>query len=103
MTDYHPGLEGVIATESSISDINGQKGILSYRGYSIEELAELACQLGFGDVAQHETDVDTLLQLLFSQCVEGKISQFVRSNFQISPNQHWAEQWSLVSAAIMQK
>jgi TetR/AcrR family transcriptional regulator len=35
--------------------------------------------------------------------VEGKISQFVRSNFQISPNQHWAEQWSLVSAAIMQK
>ena len=40
MTDYHPGLEGVIATESSISDINGEKGILSYRGYSIEELAE---------------------------------------------------------------
>ena len=40
MTDYHPGLEGVIATQSSISDINGEKGILSYRGYSIEELAE---------------------------------------------------------------
>ena len=40
MADYHPGLEGVIATESSISDINGEKGILSYRGYSIEELAE---------------------------------------------------------------
>ena len=40
MTDYHPGLEGVIATKSSISDINGKKGVLSYRGYSIEELAE---------------------------------------------------------------
>ena len=40
MTDYHPGLDGVIATESSISDIDGKKGILSYRGYSIEELAE---------------------------------------------------------------
>ncbi len=40
MTDYHPGLDGVIATESSISDIDGGKGILSYRGYSIEELAE---------------------------------------------------------------
>ena len=39
MTDYHPGLDGVIATESSISDIDGKKGILSYRGYSIEELA----------------------------------------------------------------
>ena len=40
MTDYHPGLDGVIATESSISDIDGDKGILSYCGYSIEELAE---------------------------------------------------------------
>ena len=40
MTDYHPGLDGVIATESSISNIDGKKGILSYRGYSIEELAE---------------------------------------------------------------
>ena len=40
MTDYRPGLDGVIATESSISDINGKKGILSYRGYSIEELAQ---------------------------------------------------------------
>ena len=40
MTEYHPGLDGVIATESSISDIDGEKGILSYRGYSIEELAE---------------------------------------------------------------
>lgn len=40
MTDYHPGLDGVIATESSISDIDGAKGVLSYRGFSIEELAE---------------------------------------------------------------
>ena len=40
MKEYHPGLEGVIATESSISDINGEKGILSYRGYSIEDLAK---------------------------------------------------------------
>ena len=40
MTDYCPGLDGVIATESSISNINGKKGILSYRGYSIEELAQ---------------------------------------------------------------
>tara|TARA_Y100001970_G_scaffold262842_1_gene347611 strand:+ start:297 stop:1442 length:1146 start_codon:yes stop_codon:yes gene_type:complete len=40
MTEYHPGLDGVIATESSISDIDGGKGILSYRGYSIEDLAQ---------------------------------------------------------------
>ena len=37
---YSPGLVGIIATESSVSNINGRKGILSYRGYSIEELAK---------------------------------------------------------------
>ena len=40
MVDYRPGLDGVIATQSSISDIDGKNGILSYRGYSIEELAK---------------------------------------------------------------
>ncbi len=33
------GLEGVTAAESSICFIDGQKGILSYRGYDINELA----------------------------------------------------------------
>ncbi len=40
MSDYLPGLAGVPATKSNISDIDGEKGLLSYRGYSIEELAE---------------------------------------------------------------
>ena len=34
------GLEGVPVTNSSICDIDGQKGNLLYRGYSIEELAQ---------------------------------------------------------------
>lgn len=40
MSDYLPGLAGVPATESNISDIDGANGILSYRGYPIEELAK---------------------------------------------------------------
>jgi citrate synthase len=40
MSDYLPGLAGVPATESNISDIDGVNGILSYRGYPIEELAK---------------------------------------------------------------
>jgi citrate synthase len=40
MSDYLPGLEGVPATRSNISDIDGEKGILAYRGYPIEQLAE---------------------------------------------------------------
>jgi len=40
--EYIPGLAGVPATESKISCIDGQKGILSYRGYDIQELAEFS-------------------------------------------------------------
>lgn len=40
MNEYVPGLEGVPATKSNISFIDGDQGILSYRGYPIEVLAE---------------------------------------------------------------
>ncbi len=52
MSEYLPGLAGVPATKSNISDIDGEKGILSYRGYRIEELAE------------HSTFEETALLLL---------------------------------------
>ena len=35
-----PGLAGIPAAESTISFVDGQKGLLEYRGYRIEELAE---------------------------------------------------------------
>lgn len=38
--EYKPGLEGIPAAQSSISYVDGQKGILEYRGIPIEELAE---------------------------------------------------------------
>ncbi|HPF15585.1 MAG: citrate synthase [Planctomycetes bacterium] len=38
-TELVPGLAGIPAAESSISFINGQEGLLSYRGIRIEELA----------------------------------------------------------------
>ena len=52
MSEYLPGLAGVPATKSNISDIDGEKGILSYRGYPIEELA------------RHSTFEETTLLLL---------------------------------------
>ena len=39
-TSYAKGLEGVIAAESQICQIDGANGKLYYRGYSIEDLAE---------------------------------------------------------------
>jgi citrate synthase len=38
--EYRPGLEGVPATQSSISYVDGKEGILEYRGIRIEELAQ---------------------------------------------------------------
>ena len=52
MSDYLPGLEGVPATRSNISYINGEEGILAYRGYPVEQLAE------------HSTFEETTLLLL---------------------------------------
>ena len=38
--ELRPGLDGVPATQSAICDIDGQKGLLTYRGFPISELAE---------------------------------------------------------------
>ncbi|MDX1977563.1 MAG: citrate synthase [Pseudanabaenaceae cyanobacterium bins.68] len=38
--DYKPGLEGIPATESNISFVDGKQGILEYRGINIHELCE---------------------------------------------------------------
>lgn len=39
MQDYFPGLAGIPAAKSKISSVDGQQGILEYRGIPIEELA----------------------------------------------------------------
>lgn len=38
--EYRAGLEGIPATQSSISFVDGQRGILEYRGIPVEELAQ---------------------------------------------------------------
>lgn len=38
--EYRAGLEGIPATQSSISFVDGQRGVLEYRGIPIEKLAE---------------------------------------------------------------
>jgi citrate synthase len=38
--EYLPGLAGVPATKSNISSIDGERGVLAYRGYDIMELAQ---------------------------------------------------------------
>lgn len=42
MSKFKKGLEGIIALETEISYIDGEKGILEYRGHRIDKLAELS-------------------------------------------------------------
>lgn len=43
MTEYAKGLEGVIANESALSNVEGKDGRLSYLGYHIDDLVENCC------------------------------------------------------------
>ena len=47
--EYKPGLEGIPATQSSISYVDGQNGVLEYRGIRIEDL--IAGQSSFLETA----------------------------------------------------
>ena len=39
-SEIHRGLQGVYFDRSNVTFIDGKKGILLYRGYSIDDLAE---------------------------------------------------------------
>ena len=36
-------------------------------------------------------------------CVEGRISQYVRSDFKTSPNDNWSEHWALITSGIFEQ
>lgn len=65
----HAGLEGIIADESAISWVDGQRGVLVYRGIDIRDLAqhstfeETAFYLWFGHLPT-QTELDRVSQQL---------------------------------------
>lgn len=65
---YAPGLEGVIAGKTSICKVDGEKGELLYRGYSIGELVE------------HSTFEEVAYLLLVGDLpVKGDLEEFCRN------------------------
>jgi citrate synthase len=55
LQEFSPGLAGVPAAKSSVSFVNGQTGLLEYRGIRIEELA------------QHSSFLETTYLLLYDE------------------------------------
>ena len=67
MRDFLPGLAGIPAARSSISFVNGEEGILEYRGIRIEELA------------QHSSFLETAFLLLFNRLpTKIELEQFIQ-------------------------
>ena len=68
-SEYIPGLEGVIAGQTSISTIIEEKAQLTYRGYNIHDLTEhsnfeeVAYLLLYGDLPK-EKELDEFDKLL---------------------------------------
>jgi citrate synthase len=79
------GLEDVIAGESGICFIDGDKGILAYRGYNIHELAtnstfEETCHLlWFGRLPKQAELDDTTRKLVSNRAVPQQVIDYIKT------------------------
>jgi citrate synthase len=79
------GLEGIIATKSSIFWIDGEAGVLSYRGIDIHDLAkrsnfeETTYLLWFGVLPTASQLADFSKELAFSRALNWRIYEFLRN------------------------
>lgn len=82
--EYKPGLEGIPVTKSSISFVDGQKGILEYRGIAIEELAkhssflETAYLLIWGELPSDVQLKEFQTRILFHRRVKYRIRDMMK-------------------------
>src|SRR5437762_13103704 len=84
-TAFKAGLEDVIAGESSICYIDGNKGILSYRGFNIHTLAanatfeETAYLLWFGALPNAAQLADLKSKLAAERKIPAEVAAFLKS------------------------
>ncbi|HEY9768010.1 MAG TPA: citrate synthase [Coleofasciculaceae cyanobacterium] len=82
--EYKPGLEGIPATKSSISFVDGQKGILEYRGIAIEELAkrgsflETAYLLIWGKLPSEQQLKEFEINILYHRRIKYRIRDMMK-------------------------
>ena len=78
------GLEGVVAANSKVCYIDGEKGVLAYRGYDIHDLAEnstfeeVTYLLWFGKLPTRAELADFSLQLVRERKIDAQIVSLIR-------------------------
>lgn len=84
LCEYKPGLEGIPATESSISYVDGMNGILEYRGIRLEELAnkssflETAYLLIWGSLPTEQKLKDFQTEILYHRRIKYRIRDMMK-------------------------
>ncbi|MDF5726687.1 MAG: citrate synthase [Rhizonema sp. PD38] len=82
--EFKPGLEGIPAAESSISNVDGQNGILEYRGIRIEDLAsqstflETAYLLIWGELPKKEELAEFEHEVLYHRRIKYRIRDMMK-------------------------
>ncbi|MGE5557855.1 MAG: citrate/2-methylcitrate synthase [Bacillota bacterium] len=98
---YFPGLAEVPVVKSSISHIDGDKGILTFRGYPVEELAEMCsfeevCYLLlYGDLPLKEEEAEIRTKLLEYIYLPEDLADLIAK---VNPGLH---PMNLLSAAVL--
>jgi citrate synthase len=83
LMSYDPAYQNTAACRSTITYIDGDKGILNYRGYPIEELAEhsnfLECAylLVHGELPSHDQHRDWVSKIMIHTFVHENVAKFM--------------------------
>jgi len=79
------GLDGVVAAQTMLSSVDGQNGVLTYRGINIHELAEKACYeevvylLWYGKLPNRQELADLEARLAAQRTVPDQILNILRA------------------------
>lgn len=102
-TEKNPGLSRLLGGDV----LTGETARLRLRIHQLFERLETQLKQVLREAELREgcrptLPVSATANLLMAQ-VEGRISQYVRSDFRRLPTEHWEDQWTLLSAQLMRQ
>ncbi|EWH03091.1 nucleoid occlusion factor SlmA [Halomonas sp. BC04] len=102
-TEKNPGLSRLLGGDV----LTGETARLRLRIHQLFERLETQLKQVLREAELREgyrptLPVSAAANLLMAQ-VEGRISQYVRSDFRRLPTEHWEDQWALLSAQLMRQ
>ncbi|AMD02059.1 MULTISPECIES: nucleoid occlusion factor SlmA [Halomonas] len=102
-TEKNPGLSRLLGGDV----LTGETARLRLRIHQLFERLETQLKQVLREAELREgfrptLPVSATANLLMAQ-VEGRISQYVRSDFRRLPTEHWEDQWALLSAQLMRQ